>query len=94
MKCDFVSSSENFNPEDELKALAEAETPETSQPAKMLPSQKSDAAPPMTIEPVNHRKPLDTAQLSANELPEREAAPSSPRASRQDRRNRKKNRWD
>lgn len=100
----------NFNPEDELKALAEAETPPQpsmqpeDQPAALSPSApmlpSSAPAPAMTSDSsdpaidTNRRLPLDTAQLSAHELPDREVARSTQSSSRRKGRNRKKNQWD
>lgn len=103
----------NFNPEEELEALAEAELPPIQEQkitkelspapekkavkesrstperkiAKMLPS--SDTPVNLTHQPNHRRMPLDTAQLSAHELPDR----SITSASRSDRR-REKAQWD
>lgn len=71
-------------PEKEIKEIA----PSEKKGVKMLAS--SDDSPSTSVEPSNHRRtPLDTAQLSARELPDRGVAKSG----RGDR-NRKKARLD
>lgn len=82
----------NFNPEEELKALEDVESNQiptqnhasTSSEAavKMLPS--SEAQPFGQTRDQQQRIPLDTAQLSARELPDREVG------SRRRNRNRRK----
>jgi hypothetical protein len=59
----------NFNPDDELAALAKAEKPSGKEGVKMLPS----GTHPVSI-PEQPRRAIDSVELSAQELPERDAA--------------------
>lgn len=67
----------NFNPEDELKALeaeveaAQIQLEKAKEKVKLLPS---SATNPFGVDQLNGRVPLDTAELSAHELPDREIA--------------------
>lgn len=67
----------NFNPEDELKVLeaeveaAQIQLEKAKEKIKLL---SSSVANPFGVDQLNGRVPIDTAELSAHELPDRETA--------------------